>query len=72
MNYHTLSLEKTKEFIKIVNEFPLLKEEKFKIINYKPNDLLELSLVSIIVVYYCFILLISLLEEAWISSIKNS
>ena len=43
-NYTILNLEDTKTFIEIVNKLPLLAEEKFKIINFKPKTLIELVL----------------------------
>ena len=43
-NYTMFNLEDTKTFIEIVNKLPLLAEEKFKIINFKPKNLIELVL----------------------------
>lgn len=43
-NYTVFTLENTKSFIEMVNKLPLLAEEKFKIINFKPKNLIELVL----------------------------
>ena len=39
-------LDKTQEFITRINQLPLTKEEKLKIVNYKPENIVEISVVS--------------------------
>jgi len=38
-------LSKTQEFITRINQLPLTKDEKLKIINYKPENIVEISVV---------------------------
>ena len=45
-NYIFFDLEKTQEFIMKLNQLPLTKEEKLKIANYKPENIVEISVVS--------------------------
>jgi hypothetical protein len=45
-NYNFFELSKTQEFILRINQLPLSKDEKLKIINYKPENIVELSVVS--------------------------
>jgi hypothetical protein len=40
-------LTKTQEFIAKINQLPLTKDEKLKIINYKPENIVEISVVSL-------------------------
>ena len=46
-NYTFFDLPKTQEFISRINKLPLNKEEKLKLINYKPENIVEISVVSI-------------------------
>jgi len=47
-------LSKTQEFITRINQLPLTKDEKLKIINYKPENIVEISVVRFffINIYY--------------------
>ena len=44
-DYNFFDLSKTQEFITRINQLPLTKDEKFKIINYKPENIVEISVV---------------------------
>ena len=46
-NYSFFDLAKSQEFITRINQLPLTKDEKLKIINYKPENIVEISVVSI-------------------------
>ena len=44
-NFRILYKDKLIKYIEFINKFNLLPEEKFKIINYKPKNMLELNLI---------------------------
>jgi hypothetical protein len=44
-NYNVKSLDRMKDAVKILNGFNLTSEEKFRILNFKPKNLVELLLV---------------------------
>ena len=46
--YTIFDLNKTKVVIEIVNKMNLLPEEKFKLVNFKPQNLIELSIVCLL------------------------
>ena len=46
--YTIFDLNKTKSVIEIVNKMNLLPEEKFKLVNFKPQNLIELSIVCLL------------------------
>ena len=64
-NYTFFDLPKTQEFIIRINQLPLSKEEKLKIVNYKPENIAEISVVSIKLLKTCFLIiqLIPKIEE---------
>lgn len=53
-NYSIMPLDKLKEFILLVNTFPLLTEEKFKIVNFKPKSIIELDLVNSFLIFIAY------------------
>ena len=46
-NFTFFDLSKSQEFITRINQLPLTKEEKLKLINYKPENIVEISVVSL-------------------------
>ena len=44
-NYVIMNLNKTEEYIEFINQLNLFKDEKLKLLNFKPRNIVELSVV---------------------------
>ena len=58
-NYKFFELSKTQEFITRINQLPLSKDEKLRIINYKPENIAEISVVSENILIYFLLIYIA-------------